>query len=405
MRHIRYRLATLALGLAIAPPLWAQTEAAAQLAREEQRAALLEQAAQEQDHSSYFGPVLDTQFAGGTLGDYIEAVERAAGADAPTVMIRGDAEGIRVAPVDLRQIHMFSAIQLLDGDHMGADNETPYGVRSVNVGAPSGGRPAYLVTVQGYGRSKPGAPERDFMVLPIRQITEALPGDPPEIVIPAETVLTAVETVIAIADPEGSATEIRFHPESGLLMLAGPSKALVAAEQVLGQITRDVEQRRDRARELQRAQGLTNPEQLEQQLADARAEAEMAAVRMDTAQQRSEGMAQRAEEMQKLAEAGSTSEGELRQARMELAESEAQVQEGRIIVERAMQRVQQFEKQLERSKQIVSGGGSGAGGDALREENAMLRDRLAVLEAQIAKLNEELKGRAGPGAGTGRSGR
>ena len=405
MRHIRYRLATLALGLAIAPPLLAQTEAAGQPAREELRAATLGRAAQDQDQSAFFGPVVETQFTGGTLADYIEAVKRAAGDDAPTVMIRGDAGTIRVAPVDLRQIHMFAAIQLLDGNHMGVDSQTPYGVKSVNVGSPSGGRPAYLVTIEGYGRSKPGAPEREFMVLPIREITEALPGDPPEIVIPAETVLTAVETVIAIADPEGSATEIRFHPESGLLMLAGPSKALVAAQQVLVQIAQDVDQRRDRARELQRAQGLTNPDVLEQQLADARADAEMAMVRMGTAQQRSEAMAQRAEETRLLVEKGSRSEGELREARMELAESEAQVQEHRIMVERAMQRVQQFEKQLQRSKQIVSGGSSGAEGDAIRQENALLRERLAVLEAQIAKLNEELKGRAGPGGGTGRSGR
>ncbi len=405
MRHIRYRLAALALGLTIAPPLVAQTEFTPEMSREERRTALLERAAQEQDQSAFFGPVVETQFTGGTLGDYIEAVKRAAGDDAPTVMIRGDAGAIRVAPVDLRQIHMFSAIQLLDGDHMGPDNETPYGVRSVNVGAPSGGRPAYLVTIEGFGRPKAGQPERDFMVLPIRQITEALPGDPPEIVIPAETVLTAVETVIAIADPEGSATEIRFHPESGLLMLAGPSKALVAAEQVLGQITRDVEQRRDRARELQRAQGLTNPDALEQQLAEARAEDEMMEVRLGNTHEQLQLAAEQFAQLKALADSGSASAAELRSGQQEFLELKASAEEQQIKLRLAAERVDRLQKQLERSKQIVSGGGSGAGGDTLREENAMLRDRLAMLEAQIAKLNEELKGRAGPGAGTGRSGR
>lgn len=350
-------------------------------------------AADDQSLDRFYGPTIDTNFDGGTMAAYIEAVKRAAGERAPTVMVRGNAEAVMVGPVELRRIPMVGALQLLDGVHDGGDRTHAFHVQTKNVGAGAGGDAAFLVNIESLGRAANQMP-RDFRVLPIREITEALPGDPPEIVLPAETVLTAIETVIDITDADGGGADIRFHPESGLLMLAGPIKSLDAAETVLERIFGDVERRRDRARDLQRDRGLTDPDVLEDMLNNARAEVEVAAARLQYAKQEHALTREQVEKQQVLAEEGSIPEEVLKQAKLRLLRQEAELREQQIKLERLHQQAEQAEQRLHRSREIVGGGGPGGGElDALRAENAMLRERLAALEAQVTSLNNQLKGR------------
>ncbi|MCC7388202.1 MAG: hypothetical protein IT431_05495 [Phycisphaerales bacterium] len=399
MRRTSRQLAALALSLGLATLATAQSTQSAEdtarghdALRDALRATAIEQL------QATLGPTINTTFAGGTLEDYVQAVKQAAGAAGPTIMLRGDSHEITVAPVDLRDIRMFNALQLLDGQHNPAPGSY-YRVSTDNVGQD---RPAYLVAIESQGRLTGQAP-RDFRVLPIREITEALPGDPPEIVLPAETVLTAIETVLGITNDDGIETEIRFHPESGLLMLAGPTISLNAAEQVLDRIFTDVEQRRDRARELQSSQGLNNPDMVEDQLNNARAEAEMAGARVQLAEQELAFAHEELQRMQAMFDAGTVAEGEYRHLQLRVATKEAEMREQKIMLERCLQQAQQAERRLQRSKEIVnSAGAGGSETDALRAENAMLRERLAVMEAQIANLSTQLKGRdPRPGAAGG----
>jgi hypothetical protein len=394
VRRMTNHLAFLATSLCLAAPITAQPATWSAEEREARRAAALE------EMQAALGPILNADFPGGTLADYIDTVKRAgAEHEAPTIMVRGDADSLPVGPVELRQIAMYSALQLLDGMHADPERGQFFRVNTRNVGTPAGGQPAFLVEIESQGRPEV-APPRDFRVLPIREITEALPGDPPEIVLPAETVLTAIETVLGIASADGAATEIRYHPESGLLMLAGPVNSLNAAEQVLDRIFTDVEQRRDRAREMQRSQGLNDPDVLEDQLNNARAEAEMSGARVQLAEQQLAFTHEELDRLRTMFDAGTVAEGEYRELQLRMAVKEAEVREQQIMLERALQQVHQAERRLQRSKEIVANtGAGGAEADALREENAMLRERLAVMEAQIANLNTQLKGRD-PRAGT-----
>jgi cell division protein FtsB len=411
VRNTTIRLAVLATALVVVPALSAQP-AESESDRESRRAALLERARGEraawdaqrtqQDSSLTEAQraargLVSISFSGGPFSQFVDQLEMELEAtQAPfdlNVLMQGGSAEIPIGPFELDQVDVSTAIQL--ATRMTLPGEP---VRMSLDTLDNSGNPVFFVEAMRMDRRNPLA-QPEVLVVSLKEITTALPGDPPEVVVSAETVLTAIETALAVAEGGGGDTRVQYHPESGLLVLAGGQRTLIAADQVIDAIGRDVMQRRDRARDLQRAQGLTNPDMLEDQLADARAEAELAEVRMHIAEQRFAIGREQAAEYEEQVEAGMVSSEELRVIRLHLAETEAEVQEQRIGVERSFQRVQQYEKALQRSVQIVSGGASGGGADALRAENDMLRERLAILEAQIAKLNDELKGRGRRGGG------
>ncbi|QKK08215.1 MAG: hypothetical protein HND58_08520 [Planctomycetota bacterium] len=381
--------------------------------REAKRQALLERARADRalsDASSEH--LISIEFPGGTLREYVDAIKRAAAPEPVNIVVRDNGVEFSIDPVTLTQVSIESALAVIE--HSG---QTVVNGRYLHAGArltkPSGGgQPVHVVYVQDLGaeESSPNrSPEsRDFLVLQIKELTTALPGDPPESVVPAETVLTAIEAVLEIAG-NADETKVKYHAPSGLVMIAGPVNSLRAAEQVLSQMSRDTSVRRSRARELQTSQGLTNPEMLESELADAQADLELAQVRMHVASERHQLAEQGLAKTHDLVEGGFVSEGDLEQRRVRMIESQAEIEECRIEMERQHQRVEQLRRSLDRARAISSGGGSASEIDALRTENTMLRDRLAVMEAQLAQLQGRLNsqpgvGRAGTGAGGGRSG-
>lgn len=356
--------------------------------------------------------LISIEFLGGTLREYIDAIKQAAAPEPVNIVVRDNGVEFSIDPVTLTQVSVESALSIIE-----QGGQTVVNGRYLNAGArlttPSGGgEPVHVVYVQDLGAEKGSqtrSPEsRDFIVLQIKELTTALPGDPPESVVPAETVLTAIEAVLEIA---GSAddTKVKYHAPSGLVMLSGPVNSLRAAEQVLSQMSRDTSVRRSRARELQTSQGLTNPELLESELADAQADLELAQVRMHVAAERYELAEQGLGKTRDLVEGGFVHEGELEERRFKLIESQSEIEECRIEMERQHQRVEQLRRSLDRARAISTGGGNADEIDAVRAENAMLRDRLAVMEAQLAQLQGRQNtqpgtGRAGSGAGGGRTG-
>lgn len=339
--------------------------------------------------------VISLDFPGGPIEEYVAAVKDAAAPRPVNVVIRGQTSGFTLEPVRLQDVSVSLALKMPEGSVEQRDGSI-VSVRVLERHADAG-EPVYLLDMQRvvHGAERPGASPAEVLVLSLNEITTALPGDPPEVVVPAETVLTAVETAIGVAGGESAAPEIRFHPESSLLIVAGSKEAARATSEVVRNIFNDVTQRRTRAREIQKAQGLANPDSLEQQLADYRAEAQLAELRTRSAARELEAATRRLEELRSTADMGVTSAGEIRSAEEEVYQIEAAVQEERIMLERAQDRVHRTEQALERARTIAAGGASGGEADALRVENAMLRERLAVMEAQIRQLREQLAQRGG----------
>ena len=390
---------------AIGPTAWAQDALAT-----DQRSTTTQFIKAQSPHAE---PTISIDFEGGTLQEYIEAIMEAAQPHPLNIIVPKGGGAFPVGPMSLTDVSVASALSVIS-----KSGDAVLEGRRVKIGSglernPGEGRPVHIVQLFDVGpgdeaEDRSRQSPRDFIVLQIKELTTALPGDPPESVVPAETVLTAIEAVLEIA---GSAddTKVKYHAPSGLVMLAGPINSLRAAEQVLSQMSMDTSIRRSRARELQSSQGLTNPEMLESELADAQADLELAQVRMHVAAERYELAEQGLGKTRDLVEGGFVHEGELEERRFKLIESQSEIEECRIEMERQHQRVEQLRRSLDRARAISTGGGNADEIDAVRAENAMLRDRLAVMEAQLAQLQGRLNtqpgtGRAGSGAGGGRTG-
>ncbi len=383
LNRLAVLLAVASCSAAIAPSAWAQDSRRAELA---QRYALKQLAAEQANQDKV---LVSVDFPGGTLTEWVVALTQAAKPEPANIILRGDAERIPIAPTKLDNVPLSAALEVVSGDYPLQDN-TFYRV-STKEFQEAAGRSVFSMEIINIGSRAPRSPHqpapRDIIVLQIKELTTAMPGDPPEVVVPAETVLTAIETVLEVAEDDGK-TDMKYHSASGLIMLAGPVSSLKAAEEVVKQMWNDVVTRRDRARMLQNSQGLDRPEFLERDLAEAVAELEMARVQMLVASEQYEVAAESLEEAEKLQAEGFVSEGEVNATRLRLIESKADIERGRIQAELQQQTVEQLKRSLERARAIATGGDTSDEISALRDENTMLRDRLAAMEAELAKLRE-----------------
>lgn len=384
--------------LGIVPPATAQTDDVSQMTREQRRQAILDQVRQEQTATT----LIALDFPGGTIADYIEAIKKAIEPVASNILVRGDAGAVPMGPAMLEGVPLANALRLLAGHSQ--DGPNAWFVEVNTLSSPQG-RPAYAVHVKMAGSPFRGAGQTKILVLSLKEITTAFPGDPPEVVVHAETVLTAIETALAVAAGDGGEARVQYHEESGLLVMAGGSSALDSANQIVEAIADDIRTRRGRMRDLTRSQNLTNPDMLEERLADARVELEMAEVQMGRARTHMEITQQQIVEVEKRVKEGGASTNELREFHMRLSDTQTEMLERQIMAKRSAERVEQAEVKLARALEIVAGTGSpGGGAEALRKENEMLRERLAMLEARLAQITAELEANNARNSGGGRGG-
>lgn len=182
------------------------------------------------------GETFSVDFAGGSIAEFLNAVERARGGKAVNVVVT-ESDGIVVDPLKLTNVNVESAMEALQyaartaggqpvgvGDFGGKEGEKVYALRSMA------------------GPRALGSPSRsDTSVLSLNGVTkpEWAKGGPEGL--PVETVLTAVETAISMAGREGqNPPTMRFHRESGLLILKGTPEQLSTASLVVESLASDI---------------------------------------------------------------------------------------------------------------------------------------------------------------------
>jgi len=319
-------------------------------------------------------------FPGGTLEEYIDAIKKAMLPAAANIMIRGDVGDIPIDTIELEDVPLANAMSMLNGQYRVENSLYQIRVREYAIDK---GRSAYTLETLRQGTYASQAGANQILVLSLKEITTTLPGDPPEAIIPAETVLTAIETALSVSDDQAAKPEVRYHAESGLLILSGPQQTLRTATDVIDVLTNNVRERRDRARDILGEQGLANPDALEEELSDAQVKAGMARVQLEETEKIYKIKFENSDEWEKLTD----DQNAIENVHIQKVQNESDIEKLHIQYERAMQRVKKIEHALERSRQIVSGSTPDDEMNALRKENSMLRDRLAMLEAKLAKLS------------------
>ncbi len=276
-------------------------------------------------------PVIDVDFAGGTVGEYVHAVQKAAmesSAKTPVnVMVPAEAAKITIPAVSLKRVSAATALETLryafgtQGQHQfDARNMTNEGDESLtfaiqyapgrNVQQMSMPVPTMPIQSEAYSL-------RDLILTPA-----GLPQDNPSLRMPHEAVLGALRIAadLEAGDERVVPTQLLFHPDTQLLIARGTPDQHRLISSVLAQLNETIGQRRQQylsAGSRSRADELQKIE-LEAQIQNAQAQLDKA---------RSEVRAAEAEvsRTEKLMAAGNVGSSEFERARANLDVARANV--------------------------------------------------------------------------------
>jgi hypothetical protein len=173
--------------------------------------------------------LLSLKFPGGTALAYVNAVRKAAGEF--NVVIAPEATGVQMPAVNVRQVTVAAAIDLLDGRvrelpgqriELEVTQMPVYDTRE---------RQTYQVLAQVSGR-------HTMQSASVWTVANLLDND-----IASEALLSAVETALEVV---GSTTkpDVRFHEDTALLIASGDHDQLKAIEHVLDGLDESVDRRR-----------------------------------------------------------------------------------------------------------------------------------------------------------------
>lgn len=170
--------------------------------------------------------LISVDFKGGTIAEYIDALEKAAGS--VNVLIAPEAADISMPAVKLTKVTVAAAIDLVDGYRK--EKETGRIIRLVVDHIQkyeAGEQPTFKIITQLQRNS--GLKEETHSK--VWSIAYLIKDD----VFDSEVILDAVETSIDITKSTVQ-VEIRFHEATGLLIASGSHKQLNAIQELLGEL-------------------------------------------------------------------------------------------------------------------------------------------------------------------------
>lgn len=195
-------------------------------------------------------PVISLNFPGGTVEKYIAALRDAAGTQGANIVVSKAALGVELAPIQLTGAQLPAAVQALraaagveagswDIQEVPGTSNGQGVVMTVDFRAPKASR-----------QSRDDSDLQRLEIISIKQIVEALPGDPPgaNIECRPEVVLSAVEAAVSLGQQKAEGEpEVKYHPDSGLLIVRAGPTTMRAAIEAVSAIRDDVKRRRELA--------------------------------------------------------------------------------------------------------------------------------------------------------------
>lgn len=179
-------------------------------------------------------------FQGGSMDAFVETLRKSQ--PRANIVLAVAARDALVPSMELKDAGIQQA---LEAACMAADAEAPVHVAEFK----GNGEPVFSIvsaprTRQSGGRrSSSGGGDDAYRVLSLNELTkERLFGVPP---MKVETVLSALD--MALGQSEGPDARIRFHEESGILIVHGTSAQVQMVDQVLSQLSQDLQAEEQRA--------------------------------------------------------------------------------------------------------------------------------------------------------------
>lgn len=312
--------------------------------------------------------LIDVNFAGGSIGDYLSAVKKAAAPEPVNVIVSDDVLRLKAGPVELRGVSVDLAVHLLEGQVV-----TP---EQLDIDRAGGGGSAPVYVIQ--SRTAPQSPYRadapaptSTQVYSIRELIEPAPGMAGALTIDPETILSSIDAALSL-EGDGESREVMFHPEAAILIIRGGNDELVLVHDLLSEIRGDLRDRREQSME-----AASRIRSMEERVESLQWNIEAARIDLD-------GARRHLEQLEKLAAEGHAGQMEVEEARTEVMRAEAELQSMEARLEPARQSLRALQ-------------GAGPAGD----DRQSLLNEITRLKAEVAALRAEL-GRGEGGRGGGR---
>lgn len=272
------------------------------------------------------GPVVSVHFPGGTLEEYIGALQQAAGDKPMNVVVPASAKKVELPAITLRNVSVFTALSAVRSAFE-ENSEHRFDVRPV-------GDPMDLTYAVEYLRVERSAPAtrggqaaatRILEVYSIRDLIEppASAGGEPQAKVEFESILSAVDAAMGMFD-EKDPPKLLFHKETGLLLVSGTPYQT----EVVGNLIRRIRDDLQRRWAEERGARKQSAEQ-QRRVAIARTEVQIAQKELALAEEQLARIKQ-------LAEQGMTPRDELSAAVMDVDRKKAALERKRIELEALM---------------------------------------------------------------------
>lgn len=190
---------------------------------------------------------ISVKFRGGSFADYVSVIRNAG--EKVNIVIPPMAADVQVPPLSIIDAEVEAALEvaaeIVDAKHR----------VKVRTHRSKLGRPIHVIQVYeapaapnltGAVRTQ-GPPRTEVRVFSLCALTERLTGDPDQsdFAIKPSTILTAIDTGLAVASEEGvDKPVIRYHEDSGLLFVQGTPHQTNMVNEVLQRMENDVGRRR-----------------------------------------------------------------------------------------------------------------------------------------------------------------
>lgn len=174
-------------------------------------------------------PLVDVDFRGGTVAEYLAAIQKAQPAANVTILDREVGE-VLLPPVQLKRVRWSNAVKLIDDLVLETDEARIVIGTTIDPGdgisAPVAAVRAHVDRVRQPARSK----SRQTYVWSLAHLIG------PD-AIGAEDVLSAMETALEVSSKDEQAATMRFHRETSLLIMHGTGNQIQAVEMIVDRLT------------------------------------------------------------------------------------------------------------------------------------------------------------------------
>ena len=295
-------------------------------------------------------PVIDVDFKGGTVAQFVQAVQQAAMQASKTpvnIMVPAEAQQVELPPIQFRRVSAETALQSLQYA-FGDRNQHTFAARNMT----SSGDESLTFAIQYVVGRTPGVPQSAFPMQPtmsqaysLRDLITAPPNasqSDASLRMSADTVLGALKLAAELesGDKRVEPTQLLFHPDTQLVIARGTQDQLRLIENVIGQLSATLAQRRDVVANDDARRQHTELQQIELQ-----AQIDAAKAQLDRALSEQRPAQVEVARLEKLVASGSASTSDLERARAqrEVAQANARAAEAHLAM-------------LERRREILSRG-------------------------------------------------